>query len=550
MRYNDYIKELNPKPILNLKWYKGEDRYTDGDIEDAIIGLIAGNAPDEYSESIAQYPNWAIFYHLSHVRRNLLAWYPFQKDANVLEIGCGFGAITSFLCEKCASVTTVELSQRRAAGTLLRCREKDNLEIIVGNLNDIEFESRYDYITLIGVLEYQGAYTDSEHPYLDFLKKIRSLLKPGGKLLIAIENQYGLKYWCGKAEDHTGIPYDGIRQYPEYKGVRTFSKKTLEKLIKESGFSNTYFYYPQPDYKLPDAIFSEDYIPATLAGTDISFYYLQDRKTITADERVLYPELVDNGVFEFFANSFLVECADTSEIEKRVIYAKCNTMRNDDYRMMTIIYKDGIVEKRPLVQRGMAHLLEIDAEHKRLAGKGVKVLEYDLSEDGEGLLTDYCDKVLLEDYLTELCEARDIAGIYKVYDKIYDDIRRSSKHTDENNLMIELGLIDEKSSIDFPEVCEKVSVDMVPRNAFLSGDELLWFDQEWVLENVPAEFALYRAIVNFFDWQDANGYIITAESILQHYGVSREKREKYYQLNQFLFQMIMDVNYKKVRMML
>ena len=39
-----------------------------------------------------------------------------------------------------------------------------------------------------------------------FLIKIKQLLKPDGKLLIAIENQYGLKYWCGALEDHTGLP--------------------------------------------------------------------------------------------------------------------------------------------------------------------------------------------------------------------------------------------------------------------------------------------------------------------------------------------------------
>ena len=142
----------------------------------------------------------------------------------------------------------MELSKRRATAAWLRCREKENLEIIVGNLNDIQFEKKFDYITLIGVLEYQGSYTNSENPYKDFLKKIKQLLKPNGKLLIAIENQYGLKYWCGAREDHTGIPFEGMNQYSfTQRGVRTFSKSALENLVKESGFKNTYFYYPMPD---------------------------------------------------------------------------------------------------------------------------------------------------------------------------------------------------------------------------------------------------------------------------------------------------------------
>ena len=145
----------------------------------------------------------------------------------------------------------MELSKRRATATLLRCRERENLEIIVGNLNDICFDKKFDYITLIGVLEYQGQYTDTEHPFTDFLKEIKGLLKPEGKLLIAIENKYGLKYWCGAGEDHTGVPFDSINQYRiGNKNARTFSREELDGLIKESGFRSTYFYYPMPDYKL------------------------------------------------------------------------------------------------------------------------------------------------------------------------------------------------------------------------------------------------------------------------------------------------------------
>ena len=84
--------------------------------------------------------------------------------SNTFEIGCGMGAITELLCKKCESVTAVELSERRATGTYLRCRNYNNLEIIVGNLNDIKFEKKYDYITLIGVLEYQNNFTESENP--------------------------------------------------------------------------------------------------------------------------------------------------------------------------------------------------------------------------------------------------------------------------------------------------------------------------------------------------------------------------------------------------
>lgn len=73
------------------------------------------------------------------------------------------GAITGVLCDECRDVTAVELSRKRATATLLRCREKENLEIIVGNLNDIVFDKKFDYITLIGVPGVSGLlYGDTE----------------------------------------------------------------------------------------------------------------------------------------------------------------------------------------------------------------------------------------------------------------------------------------------------------------------------------------------------------------------------------------------------
>ena len=45
-----------------------------------------------------------------------------------------------------------------------------------------EFEKKFDYITLIGVLEYAPLYTNSDNSFHDFLTYIKSLLKEDGKL--------------------------------------------------------------------------------------------------------------------------------------------------------------------------------------------------------------------------------------------------------------------------------------------------------------------------------------------------------------------------------
>ena len=48
-------------------------------------------------------------------------------------------------------------------------------------------------------------------------------------------------------------------------------------------------------------------------------------------------------------------------------------------------------------------------------------------------------------------------------------------------------------------------LDMILRNAFNADGDLVWFDQEWVLESVPANFIFYRAVKEFYfsyQWVD------------------------------------------------
>ena len=62
------------------------------------------------------------------------------------------------------------------------------------------------------MFEYGEAYIQSETPYVDFLKIISRHLKPDGKIVLAIENRLGLKYWAGCTEDHFGTLFEGLEE--------------------------------------------------------------------------------------------------------------------------------------------------------------------------------------------------------------------------------------------------------------------------------------------------------------------------------------------------
>jgi len=290
--------------VLNLKFYKGEDLYSDGDVEEEILKICESGRP--LDEVLMESTDWPILYHLSDIRENILDWYDFDPQASLLEIGAGCGAVTGLFCRSVKKVIGIDLSKRRSMINAARNASKGNLEILVGNFEEIEFEEQYDYVTLIGVLEYSGYYiSGSDNPYRSMLKKVKTLLKPGGKLFIAIENKFGLKYFAGAREDHTGGLFDGIENYQKGEKVYTFSKPEIQDLLKSVGFSQNEFYYPMPDYKLPHIIYSDAYLPAP--GTLKYHTGAYDRERYRFfDETITYDRLIKDGQFDYFANSFLI----------------------------------------------------------------------------------------------------------------------------------------------------------------------------------------------------------------------------------------------------
>ncbi len=293
-----------------LKYVNSNEVYSDGDVENDILNLYKSkNFRKKESHILNNNPNWPMQYHLSPVRENLLSWYEFDPNKTLLEIGAGCGALTGMFCDKLKKVTAIELTKRRSEIIFNRHRDKKNLTIIAGNLNDIELDEKFDYVTLIGVLEYSGKFTRAKNPFEKFLKNVKKYLKKNGEMIIAIENKFGLKYWSGCKEDHTGRIFDSIEGYPKQDEVRTFGKDEIKKLLKKVGFNEVIFYYPLPDYKMPIELFSDEYLPTMRHNIRSHIFpsldYLQSREFLF-NEKLAMNEIIKNKKFDFFANSFLI----------------------------------------------------------------------------------------------------------------------------------------------------------------------------------------------------------------------------------------------------
>ncbi len=293
---------------LNLEYYPGEDLYSDGDVEEKILQIVKEHASEDYLTEMMDNCEWPVLYHLSRERQNILEWYPFEKTASVLEIGAGCGAISGCLCEKAKEVVAVELSKRRSLINANRNRKYENLEILVGNFNDIyrKFDRKFDYITLIGVLEYAACYTEAENPYATMLNLLNNLLEDNGKILIAIENRFGLKYFAGCKEDHLGTLFSGIQGYHNGADkVQTFNKRELEQLFESNGFMTYEFYYPYPDYKFANVIYSDKQPPKVGELTD-NIRNFDANRMVLFDETRVYNDLIKSGMFPEFSNSYLI----------------------------------------------------------------------------------------------------------------------------------------------------------------------------------------------------------------------------------------------------
>ena len=138
-----------------------------------------------------------------------------------------------------------------------------------------------------------------------------------------------MKYFSGVEEDHTNKIYDGITGYENKKGIRTFGKNELKEILQKSGYTYTKFYYPMPDYKLPNIIFSDEYLPNEENIKNYNPYLSNEGSETQYDEKEAYKDIIKNKQFDFFANSFFIE-ASQKEINTKVDLNKQDLFKVDD----------------------------------------------------------------------------------------------------------------------------------------------------------------------------------------------------------------------------
>lgn len=158
---------------------------------------ISDSSNENYDELLKTEDTWPVFYNLTDLRAALLSWYDIAPNAEVMAMGAGIGSLTGLLCEKAGRVAVVEQSMFRARTIAKRYNETENLDIYVGELTDLHIVKKFDLIIAIDILPRIADGSQSPVPYIKYLEELRSYLTLDGKILLAMDNRFGLKYFCG-----------------------------------------------------------------------------------------------------------------------------------------------------------------------------------------------------------------------------------------------------------------------------------------------------------------------------------------------------------------
>ena len=286
--------------------------YSDGAESERYLDHVFRRTKDlgtRSSELEGYIKDWPSEYHLTTRRAQLLSGFTFDRSMRVLEVGCGCGAITRHLAENFDEVISVEGNLNRARLARLRTRDHSTVSVICAPFQEIRFKAKFDIIFCIGVFEYSGSFVEGSDPYEEALRYFADMLTPDGIVVIAIENQFGLKYFSCAREDHIGTMFEGLEGYHRRpQKVRTFGKTELEtRLGRHVG--SIQFYYPYPDYKVPECVLSAKFLASGRAGELVSQMKARDYSgplNRLWDESAAALELSRNRMLEFFANSFIV----------------------------------------------------------------------------------------------------------------------------------------------------------------------------------------------------------------------------------------------------
>lgn len=417
----------------------------------------------------------------------LIAWYDFAPHGEVLFIkgDTACDGIENYLREKKMAVSSVTPAQ-------------------------MPLEGNYDYIVAAGILERSAA------PEI-LLEKIHSLIAPDGIVLIGTENRLGIRYFCGDKDSFSGQVLDGLdnyvqvtaRQKKKLKG-RMYSHSELEQMFRKAGFERIKSYSVMPTLIRPQLFLADGRRPNEDLGERIAPEY-HNPNTVFLDEKHLYAALLENEMFHPMANAYLFECTKNgalSAYDQVTVQAD----RAPGEAMATLVIKDREVYKKALYPQATGKIQAFMEKQQDLQKHHVPIVEAKIS--GDTYVEPYVNGKIATAYFQELLKKNKDSFLNELTD-FFRIVLNSSEHVpygdvnwkcfepyweerkpDDPNIdkweRAAFGTAEEKKNIGV--ILKYGYIELVSLNCFHTEKGFLFFDQEFYIENFPANAILMRTI--------------------------------------------------------
>lgn len=411
--------------------------------------------------------SWKVLKNFSPDRENIISWYPFKKDAKVLELNGETAPLSGYLCKKCKEVTIIEKSRINAKIISERYKNEKNLKIICGLLKNIELTEKYDYIIIENI----------EESSLDNILNISlTKLKKDGKILLFFNNKIGMNFIVSSNNEKLNL----------------LNRNLIEQKLSIRDL-NYNFYYVLPNYYIPELILTDEYLDKNKKIDYTPFYF--ENKILSNNEKNFYDEIIKSNSLKYFSNSYFVEISK-QKISKEVLFAKYNNYRKDEFNLITY-YKNNRFYKKGRFSTSNKFIDNLKLNYKILSNMNLKYIP--IKEENDEIYTEEIDGLILNDIIIEKCKGNvnktieQLTCYYQEIKKIYENsiMKKQPKQS-----VFQKYNIGEKKKCNNLNFVSSLFIDMIPQNIFLKNNEYIFFDQEWMLKNAPIEFLLYRTIRN------------------------------------------------------
>ena len=496
--------------------------YEDEELEKEIYDIVCNNK--DCIDIIRQNNQYKYHYSLSPLRHDLFQWYPFEKEGSLLEIGAGYGQLTPLFTQKVNRVVAVEDSTSKCD---IISKRAEDASVMLSEFDDIQLDEKFDYIILCNIFEYAKTFFKSENPYVDYLNYLKKFLKEDGVILIALSNRLGLKYFSGFKEEHSNHYFYGINGFDDSSIAQTFSKTELENIIKAAEFSNYKFFYPYPSHEFTQVVHTDKLINKIPFMGEIEF---SDDRLSLFDEGAMNQTLSNDGLSQYFANSFLVEIrsGDFHYPTDNIDFVKLHSDRKDEFKLYTTIYSDGTVSKTPTSAKSKNHIKKMHDSKNVCMGR-IKCLDAEMK--GDSIYYDFLKQESCESLLIDAILDNDRDGFFKLIEDYYDALFYDSFESDEYATEEFLKVFKEKSDITF-HCHEKSNIDMNLANMFLIDGEFVMIDYEWIFDfPIPLEYIFFNLFNYYFYINKLIKEFTNLEEIFNHFNLDLKNIELFKEWN-------------------